>query len=193
MDLNDSALKINAIQGLGIIRLGFWLVKKPSKTAEEASAAKAFLRTFCISLSVVLFFVVLLFILTGYTMDGVAGYQGDYDESRTGRIENGQIRYVKNELYYISPEEIGLSAEELPEGTHINLYFDAEGNVVAAENADEIEREVQSRVILTISAMGVMVVVLIAFAIIARKTFGKPWYQWVTQVRNEKNLSHDTN
>ena len=113
MDLNDSALKINAIQGLGIIRLGFWLVKKPSKTAEEASAAKAFLRTFCISLSVVLFFVVLLFILTGYTMDGVAGYQGDYDESRTGRIENGQIRYVKNELYYISPEEIGLSAEEL--------------------------------------------------------------------------------
>ena len=62
-----------------------------------------------------------------------------------------------------------------------------------SENADEIEREVQSRVILTISAMGVMVVVLIAFAIIARKTFGKPWYQWVTQVRNEKNLSHDTN
>ena len=88
----NSALKINAIQGLGIIRLGFWLVKKPSKTAEEASAAKAFLRTFCISLSVVLFFVVLLFILTGYTMDGVAGYQGDYEESRTGRIENGQIR-----------------------------------------------------------------------------------------------------
>lgn len=193
MDLNDSALKINAIQGLGIIRLGFWLVKKPSKTAEEASAAKAFLRTFCISLSVVLFFVVLLFILTGYTMDGVAGYQGDYEESRTGRIENGQIRYVKNELYYISPEEIGLSAEELPEGTHINLYFDTEGNVVAAENADEIEREVQSRVIFTVSTMGAMVVVLIAFAIIARKTFGKPWYQWVTQVRNEKNLSHDTN
>ena len=193
MDLNDSALKINAIQGLGIIRLGFWLVKKPSKTAEEASAAKAFLRTFCISLSVVLFFAVLLFILTGYTMDGVVGYQGDYDESRTGQIENGQIRYVKNELYYISPEEIGLSAEELPEGTHINLYFDTEGSVVAAEHADEIEREVQSRVILTILTMGVMVVVLIAFAIIARKTFGKPWYQWVTQVRNEKNLSHDTN
>ena len=28
-------------------------------------------------------------------------------------------------------------------------------------------------------AMGAMIVVLVTFAIVARKTFGKPWYLWL--------------
>lgn len=184
MELNDIAQNIHAARGIGIIRLGFWLNKKPNKTAEEASAAKAFLGTFWSTLGLVLLFVAILFVLTGYTMAGPsAGFQGDYAESRTGRMEDGQIRYVKNELYYIAPEEIGLPAD-LPDGTHINLYFDENDKVIAGENADELHQETQRRVILTVIAMGAMVMALIVFAVVARKTFGKPWYQWVKTLRD---------
>ena len=97
-------------------------------------------------------------------------------------MENGQVRYVKNELYYIDPETIGLPAG-LPDGTHINLYFDENDVVIAGENADEIDAIVENRVILTVAAMGTMIVVLIIFTIVARKTFGKPWYFWVQTLK----------
>src|SRR5699024_3419114 len=103
-------------------------------------------------------------------------------EARTGRIENGQIRYVKNELYYIDPERVGLSAE-LPEGTQVNLYFDENGNVMAGENADIVNQEMESRVILLLVALIGMIVALLLFDLIAKKTFGRPWYQWLQSVR----------
>ncbi len=186
MDINDVALNINAARGAGHIRLGFWLNKKSNKTPEEKAAAKAFLKTFWGTLGIVLVFVVILFILTGYVMSGTqAGYDGEYEESRTGRIEDGQVRCVKNELYYVDPETIGLPTG-LPEGTHINLYFDENGVVIAGENADELTDVVESRVILTVSAMAAMVLVLIIFAVAARKTFGKPWFQWLQAIKSRK-------
>ncbi len=183
MNINDIAQNVNAAKGIGFIRLGFWLNKKPDKTPEEKAAAKAFMKIFWITLGITLLFVVLLFILIGYVMSGTElGYDGIYDESRTGRMENGQVRYVKNELYYIDPETIGLPAG-LPDGTHINLYFDENDVVIAGENADEIDAIVENRVILTVAAMGTMIVVLIIFTIVARKTFGKPWYFWVQTLK----------
>ena len=95
-------------------------------------------------------------------------YDGIYDESRTGRMENGQVRYVKNELYYIDPEAIGLPAG-LPDGTHVNLYFDENDVVIAGENADEIDAIIESRVVLSVAAMGTMIVVLITFTMMRRK------------------------
>ncbi|HJA69506.1 MAG TPA: hypothetical protein H9664_05745 [Firmicutes bacterium] len=187
MDLNDVALEINALKGMGVIRLGFRLNKKPDKTPEETAAAKAFLKTFRGTLGIIILFIVILFILTGYVFQAASGgYKGEYDQSRTGRIVNGQIRYVKNELYYISPSEIGLS-DELPDGTHINLYFDEDGKVIAGENADELNKITEQRVILTISAMAAMAIILILFAIISRKTFGKAWVQWLEQFKNQIN------
>ena len=113
-------------------------------------------------------------------MSGTAlDFEGDYAESRTGRVENGQIRYVKNELYHISPEEIGLSSAELPEGTHINLYFDENGHVIAGENADERNQIVERRVILLLIVVGVMILFLLLFVLISRRTFGKPWFAWL--------------
>ena len=50
----------------------------------------------------------------------------------------------------------------------------------------KIDAAIEGRVVLTMVAMGAMVVVLVTFAIVARKTFGKPWYQWATRVRNKK-------
>ena len=179
MNINDIARNVNAAKGGGFIRLGFWLNKKPDKTPEEKAAAKAFIKIFWITLGITLLFVVILFLLIGYMMSGTKlGYDGNYDESRTGRMENGQVRYVKNELYYINPETIGLPAG-LPDGTHINLYFDENDVVIAGENADEIDDSIENRVVLTVTAMGTMIVVLITFAIVARKTFGKPWYLWI--------------
>ena len=61
----------------------------------------------------------------------------------------------------------------------MNLYFDENGAVIAGENADEIDAAIEGRVVLTMVAMGAMVVVLVTFAIVARKTFGKPWYLWL--------------
>ena len=177
------AQSIAMAKGASVIGLGFWLNKKPNKTPAEAMAAKAFLKTFWGSLGLTLLFAVVLFILTGYMLAGESlGYQGNYDEARTGRIENGQIRYVKNELYYIDPERVGLSAE-LPEGTHVNLYFDENGNVIAGENADLVNQEMESRVILLLVALIGMIVALLLFALIAKKTFGRPWYQWLQSVR----------
>jgi hypothetical protein len=184
MDINDVALNINAAKGAGFIRLGFWLNKKPNKTPEEKAAAKAFLKVFSGTLGIALMFVAVLFILTGYVMSGTkSGYDGDYEESRTGRMENGQVRYIKNELYYIDPETVGLPAG-LPDGTRINLYFDENDAVIAGENADELDAIVESRVILTVAAMVTMVLILIIFAIVARKTFGKPWYQWLQLIKS---------
>ncbi len=183
MNINDIARNVNAAKGGGFIRLGFWLNKKPDKTPEEKAAAKAFIKIFWITLGITLLFVVILFLLIGYMMSGTKlGYDGNYDESRTGRMENGQVRYVKNELYYINPETIGLPAG-LPDGTHINLYFDENDVVIAGENADEIDDSIENRVVLTVTAMGTMIVVLITFAIVARKTFGKPWYLWIQTIK----------
>lgn len=183
MNINDIARNVNAAKGGGFIRLGFWLNKKPDKTPEEKAAAKAFIKIFWITLGITLLFVVILFLLIGYMMSGTKlGYDGNYDESRTGRMENGQVRYVKNELYYINPETIGLPAG-LPDGTHINLYYDENDVVIAGENADEIDDSIENRVVLTVTAMGTMIVVLITFAIVARKTFGKPWYLWIQTIK----------
>ena len=169
----------NAPKGLGFIRLGFWLNKKPNKTPQEKAAAKAFVKLFWGALGITLLFVAVLFILTGYAMSGAdLRYNGIYEESRTGTLENGQVRYVKNELFYLDPKAIGLPAD-LPDGTHVNLYFDENGAVIAGENADEIDAAIEGRVVLTMVAMGAMVVVLVTFAIVARKTFGKPWYLWL--------------
>ena len=181
--MNDVARNINTAKGIGLIQLGFWLSKKPDKTAAEKAAAKAFIKIFWITLGITLLFVVILFLLIGYMISGTKlGYDGNYDESRTGRMENGQVRYVKNELYYINPETIGLPAG-LPDGTHINLYFDENDVVIAGENADEIDDSIENRVVLTVTAMGTMIVVLITFAIVARKTFGKPWYLWIQTIK----------
>lgn len=182
MDINDVARNINAAKGLEFIRLGFWLNKKPNKTPDEKAAAKAFLKVLWGTLGITLMFVAVLFILTGYVMSGInSGYDGDHEESHAGRMENGQVRYVKNELYYIDPETIGLPAG-LPDGTHINLYFDKNDVVIAGENADELDTIVESRLILTVAAVVTMVLVLIIFAIVARKTFGKPWSQYVAKI-----------
>ena len=189
MNINDIARNVNAAKGGGFIRLGFWLNKKPDKTPEEKAAAKAFIKIFWITLGITLLFVVILFLLIGYMMSGTKlGYDGNYDESRTGRMENGQVRYVKNELYYINPETIGLPAG-LPDGTHINLYFDENDVVIAGENADEIDDSIENRVVLTVTAMGTMIVVLITFAIVARKTFGKPWYLWIQTIKGQLPIS----
>ena len=191
MDLKNIEADIQAAKGIAVIRLGFWLNRKPDKTTEETAAAKAFVKTFWSTWGIVLSFVVILFILIGYMMAAPsAGFQGDYAESRTGRIENGQIRYVKNELHYISPEEIGLPVN-LPDGTHINLYFDENDRVIAGENADKINQETERRVLLAVIAMGAMAVALTVFAIVARKTFGKPWYQWLQAVRDVGGGNHN--
>ncbi len=184
MDLNDIAQGIRAVKGYGLIKLGFWLNKKPDKTEVEALAAKAFLKTFWGTIGLVMLLIVVLFLLTGYVMAGTSsGYEGEYEESRYGRVENGQIRYVKNELYYIAPEEIGLLSEDLPEGTRITLYFDKNDQVIAGINADEVNREMESRVVLLFIAIGIAIILLIAFAVVAKKTFGKPWYCWLRSIR----------
>ena len=185
MDKTHLAAISNAGKGIGVIRLGFWLKKKSDKTSEEAAAASAFQKLFWSTLGFVLLFVLILFLLGGYVMSGTAlDFEGDYAESRTGRVENGQIRYVKNELYCLDPETIGLP-EDLPDGTHINLYFDESGAVVAGENADEMDAVVKSRVILALAAAGAMAAALVVFALAARKTFGKAWYLWLQSLQKD--------
>lgn len=182
MDIHDLARSIHAAKGMRVIGLGFWLNKKSEKTPEEKAAAKAFLTFFRSTLGIMLLFTAILFLLTGYTVSGAEGYGGDYKESRTGRMEDGRVRYVKNTLCYIDPETIGLPAG-LPDGTHINLYFDENDAVVAGENADELTAVVEGRVLLTVACTVTMIVALLVFAFVARKTFAKPWVQWLQKIK----------
>lgn len=182
-NLNRIALGINAADGINVISLGFKLMKKPNKTSEEEIAAKAFIKSFRWTVVLVLLSCAVLAVMTGFAMSATEmEYKGGYAESRTGRMEDGQIRYVKNELYYINPEEYGLSSN-LPDNTHITVYFNENDDVVACINADEVNGIREQRMILMAVSLVFCIVVLLAFAVIARTTFGKPWYQWVNSIR----------
>lgn len=194
MDIHDIAQGINTARGLGIIALGFALCKKTNKTPQETAAAKAFLQFFFSTLGIVLAFAVLLFVLTGYAMaPSSLAFQGAYSESRTGRIvENQQIRYVKNELYYVDCQSVAPWAKDLPIGTHMNLYFDEQGEIVSVSNADAIDKETQHKIYYVLAGMVAMVVVLIVFSIIAKKTFAKPWVAWIQAYNNSRHKQQAT-
>ena len=64
-----------------------------------------------------------------------------------------------------------------------NIYFDENDNVVACINQDTADSIRQQRVVALMIAMGGCVAGLVIFAIIARATFGKPWYRWVASIR----------
>lgn len=111
-------------------------------------------------------------------------YDGIYDESRTGRMENGQVPYVKTSLLYRSGSDRFTAG--LPDGTHVNLYFDENDVVIAGENADEIDAIIESRVVLSVAAMGTMIVVLITFTMIAKKNVWKTMVSLDTNNKREK-------
>lgn len=182
-DLNRIALGINTARGINIISLGFRLRKKPDKTPQEEAAARAFTLTFAWTIVLVIIMCIVLAVMMGFAMSPTGmEYDGKYAASRTGVIDDGRIRYVKNELYYIEPQDYGLPSD-LPDGTHIAVYFDENDNVVACTNQDQADAIRQQRVIASMIAMGSFVVVLVIFALIARSTFGKPWYKWVESIR----------
>ena len=182
-DLNRIALGINTARGINIISLGFRLRKKPDKTPEEEAAARAFILTFAWTVALVIIMCIVLAVMTGITMSPVGTeYDGEYEESRTGIIDDGRIRYVKNDLYYIEPQDYGLPSD-LQDGTHIAVYFDENDNVVACINQDTADAIRQQRVVALMIAMGGCVAGMVIFAIIARATFGKPWYRWVASIR----------
>lgn len=181
---NRAALGINMTKGISALTLGFKLRKKPDKTMAEEAAAKAFLRIFRWTTGLTALMCAIIAVTTGYAMSPTGlEYKGAYAEVRTGRMENGQIRYVKNELYYIDPEEYGLSSH-LSDHTHIAVYFDENGNVVACINADERNSVTEQRMIVMVSILLLCIVAFLLFALLARKTFGKPWYQWVDSIKD---------
>lgn len=105
MNLHDAAQNRNAAKGLGFIRLGFWLNKKPNKTPQEKAAAKAFVKLFWGTLGITLLFVAVLFILTGYAMPGAdLRYNGIYEESRTGTMETGKFAMSKMSFFILTPK-----------------------------------------------------------------------------------------
>ncbi len=187
MDNNRIAMLINASSGYSSIRLGFWLNKQPNKTAEEDIAAKAFLKVFWGAFCLTMLSIVILFFFTWYVLDRSSiEYQGGYSDSRVGRVENGQIRYIKNELYYVDPEEIGLSGDNLLDGTKIKLYFDENGQVIAGYNFAKMNQEIESRVITMLIVVVIIIVLLVSYHVVARKTFGKYWYQWLHFIKQNR-------
>ncbi len=182
-DLNRIALGISAAEGISLISLGFRLIKKPDKTPEEAAAAKAFIKIYRYLFIILAVVCIAIFVATGFMMsDTGTEYDGEYAERRTGRIVDGQIRYVKNELYYIDPQDYGLPAD-IPDGTSISVYFDEYDNVVACTNMDEFTAIRMQRVIIAMIVYVCCIIGLVAYAMIARFTFGKPWYRWIASVR----------
>ena len=83
------------------------------------------------------------------------------------------------------PADYGLSSD-LPDGTNISVYFNEDDQVVACTNQDEADAIRQQRVINSMIVMAVCIVGLIGFSLIARATFGKPWYSWVASIKEKK-------
>lgn len=180
MALDALARRITITRGLADISLGMALCKKPNKTPEEALAAKSFVQMFRAILVMVAVFVVVMLFVTGWAMkDPVYAYPGYYAEVRIGRIENGKIRYIKNELHYLEPEAIGLSPADCAEGTHIRLYFDKNDRVLAGENNDVLMQDRVRRIGIYMIVLCMSVAGLIIFRIVAGKTIGKLWFAWL--------------
>ena len=183
--MGNIAVNLNVLRGINILRIALWLKNKPDKNPEEEMALKAFwkvLRGICILMAVLFSIAVPVIVYAIMALD--IGYKGAYEEYRTGRVENGQVRYILNEIYYAEPEEIGLPEELVTEGRKIKLYFDENESIVAWNDEDAKDAEVDRRFCILLGYMLIMIVTTIKFYIIARKTFGKPWYDWIKSVRN---------
>lgn len=170
-----------AKKGFGLISLGFRLVKKPDKTELEQKAAKSFLQFFWgIMALIACFIVTLCFIFAAFSQIADRKPAVAYDEARTGKIESGQIRVVKNTMHYLNPADFGLNPAELCEGDSINVYFDENDNAVAALRAET--EKLDTVLFLLIFDMVFFCVALIVFAVAGRKTFGKPWGEWLRSI-----------
>lgn len=58
--------------------------------------------------------------------------------SCSGQVEGGSVRYVRNEIKYISLEELGIDPAKVTEGEAIFLKFNSSDEVIGSELSRDI-------------------------------------------------------
>lgn len=191
-DMSNMSRNIETIHNARpVFEAGYRLCKKPNKTPEEIVAAKSFKKTLLMAFSAglvaliasIIGVVVLFFAPTSDIKMAV---------ERTGTVmDDGTVRYVQNEMKYISLEELGLSNKNLSKGDRVIIGFDSNGEkIVCAYPKEEVEKEEARAVILFVINFVVAIVYAVGVAIIGPKTYGKAFHQYYQNLQYKQSLTH---
>lgn len=175
MRISSISATVNAGKYFRVLRIGKYLLNKKDKTEEEFKAAESFSKVFKISnlFGVVVGIIAIIMAINTMAIakEGV---------KRNGTFEDGQVRYAKGTMQYVSPDIIGLGGYVLIEGEKVVLYFDSVTDaLIGALPVKVIEKEIKDKMI----SLSIVFIVLIFSAIVLSKllhntAIGKPFYDW---------------
>lgn len=174
MNIGTLGSMVVIVKSWDIISFGFRLLKKKDKDPDEKKAAGAFRTFICLTTIFVWIIAVLIVINVVITLAGL--HMGSGGNKRYGTVSGEYIRYVQGENKYLKISETGLDAYDLRDGDRIIMIFD--------RGTDQLkdlvpETQYEKRTILNVTAllctMLGSVLLLIAFALIAQGTFGRPF------------------
>lgn len=190
--LTKVSMLVNAKQGEKALRAGRALMHKENKTPFEAESAKAYRRT----LIGTLILVALMVVVTVYVVFAFLPDMGT-NVTRTGRVENGMIRYIHNDVTYADPQELGLSAFDLSENQKITLFFDSvTDEITEAYPTEYVQRYQNTGIAIILGNMVAWIVILLIYAlVVCRLTpFGRAWTEYcIKQKAKEPKLSRKAN
>lgn len=174
MNIGTMGSMVMIAKSWDIFSFGFRLLKKKNKDPDEMKAAGSFRTFICLTAILVLAAAIVIMISVGTTLAGIR--MGSGGNKRYGTVSGEYIRYVQGENKYLKISETGLDAYELRDGDRILMIFD--------RGTDQLkdlvpETQYEKRMILHVTAllctMLGCVLLLIAFALIAQGTFGRPF------------------
>ena len=183
-NLSRMARATDIARGAGAIVMGRKLLNKKNKTEFEEKAARAFKRTTIGTIILVALMVICTIVVTIVFLPIIGT-----GVSRMGRVEDGRIRYIQNDIRYVEFEEVGLEEYGLQENDKITLYFDSvTDELVEAYPTEYVEKYQNKGIGIILGNMIAWIVILIFYAIvICRMTpFGSAWTQYCMIVREKR-------
>lgn len=190
--LTKVSMLVNAKRGEKALRTGRALMNKENKTPFEAEAAKAYRRTLIGTVILVVMMVVVTFFVVFAFLPDMGS-----NVARYGRVENGMIRYIHNDVTYVEPEAVGLSAFDLSENQRITLFFNSvTDKITEAYPTEYVEKYQNTGIAIIIGNMVAWIVILLLYAlVICRLTpFGRAWTEYCLRLKEkEPKLSKKAN
>lgn len=149
-------------------------IEEKTVTKECAFAAK---RRISIAMSVVttVMIVVLLIITVVFFPVTETGDRRTATVSASGMVRVGG--------YHFTVEELGLEECGLSEGDKVLLFFESDGRMRAAYPKEQYESRTEGRLLLIVTAAVVAVTVICLSAVVCRRSFGRPWYDYKRQLK----------
>ena len=170
---------IAAEEGLHAMAVYRRLKVKEDKTEEEWKAVKSYQKIMLglkilIPIILAIAFVGVSFMIKYISHEGV---------ERRGTYEQGNIRYVQNEIKYVAPHEIGLGGVDLQEGERVHLYFNRSDQIIGAETEVQYHARERKSIVSMLAAILCPIIILLVYMVVAITSFGEPWYLYYGTIR----------